>query len=379
MRASVASIELEDDRGAVSFRTEDGVPSRMSPMSYPELGTRTAEIRNRLAAAGAVLNPGEGLAQALTQAEVVARNNGPVRGIPQHEFLANARACTAMWDLAGMLRTCDTRGLNMTAHLRNITTGTVDFGVPAAPNSQSHYFKDFQLELYVAAQCITDNVPQVALNPVPNAPDGDLYLETLRCEIKHPNSLGQLSDYLKKFNKALQDRNLYGVFVTGIEDMFSVFPPEMFPDDAAFQAWLTQKRQEADFYARTFFRMAAGRDRILATVQLWSFWYQAGGAVSLHREGNAIAFDHRAGIPAQQQQDAERIARVFNPHFRRWTQIETAVQNLISDSERTRLRESLHKKAYQIWQGEGEPREGRALANWLQAKSDYGLVLNTTF
>lgn len=169
---------------------------------------------------------------------------------------------------------------------------------------------------------------------------------------------------------------MYGVFVTGIEDMFDVFLPQMFPDDAAFQAWLRHKRQEADFYARTFFRVAAGRDSILVTVQLWTFWYQAGGAVSLWREGNAVLFDHRAGIPAQQQ-DAERIARVFNPHFHRWTQIEIAVQNLISDSDKERSRECLHKKAYQIWQSEGEPREGRALGNWLQARSDYDLELNT--
>ena len=344
----------------------------MAPMSYPELKIRATEIRQRLKAAGAVLVAGQGLERALARAEAVADNNGPAAGAPQHEFLENARACTAMWDLAGTLRLCASRGLNMTTQLRNITTGTVDYGVPAAPNTQSHYFKDFQLELYVGAQCITDGVPHVALNPVPNAPDSDLFLETLRCEVKHPNSLGQLSENLKDFNEEIRNRNLYGVFVTGIEDMFNVFPPQMFPDDAAFQTWLTQRRQEADFYARSFYRMAAGRERILATVQLWTFWYQVGGAVSLWREGNSVVFDHRVGVQAQQYQDAERIARVFNPHFHRWTQIELDVNNLLTDSGREKLRAALHKKAYKIWQGEGEP-DGRALDNWLQAKSDFGL------
>lgn len=351
----------------------------MPPMAYPELKTRVTEIRQLLVAAGANLVAGQGLEQALARAEAVADNNGPPRGVPQHEFLENARACTAVWNLSETLRPCVARGLNMSSQLRNITTGTVDYGAPATPGTRnSHYFKDFELELYCAAQCINDGVANVGLNPIPSAPDGDLYLETLRGEVKHPNTLGQLGRNLTDFDNEIRARNLYGVFVTGVEDMFNVFPPQMFPDAATFQAWLMQRRQGAEYFARSFYRMAAARDRILVAVQTWTFWYQVAGAVSLWREGNAVVFDHRLGIPVQHYQDAERIARVFNPNFRRWTQIEAAVQNLISDSERESLRASLHKRAYRIWQSEGEPKEGRALDNWVQAKTEFGLALNTT-
>jgi hypothetical protein len=340
-------------------------------MPYPELKLRVTEIRRRLAAARATLVAGEGLERAITRADAIADNNGPAPGAPQHEFLENARACTAMWDLSETLRLCDSRGLDMSTHLRNITTGTVDYGIPAAPRTHSHYFKDFQLELFVAAQCITARVPHVALNAVSNAPDGDLVLETLRCEVKHPNSLGQLSRNLKDFNNEIRDRNLYGVFVTGIEDMFNVFP-RMFPDDASFQVWLTSKRRESEFFARSFYRMAADREHILATVQVWTFWYQVQGAVSLWRESNSVVFDHRIGIPAQQYEDANRIACVFNPQIRRWTQIEQAVNSLMTNDEREQLRAALHKKAYAIWQDDGEP-VGRALDNWVEAKSEFNL------
>lgn len=348
----------------------------MPAMSYRELKVRVTEIRQLLAAARANLVVGQGIEQALAKAEAVADNNGPARGRPQHEFLENARACTAIWNLAETLRPCVARGLNMTTQLRNITTGTVDYGVPSVPHARnSHYFKDFELELYSAAQCINDGVARVALNVIPNAPDGDLILESLRGEVKHPSSLGQLNAYLRGFDNEIRRLNMYGVFFSGLEDLFNVFPPQMFPDDAAFQAWLSAKRREVDYCARWFYRMAAGRDRVLVTVQTWTFWYQAGNAVSLWREGNAVLFDQRAGVPPQQYQDAERIARVFNPNFLRWSQIEDAVNNHLSDAEREKIRVALHKKAFKIWDNENRP-EGRALDNWIQAKNEFGLPAN---
>jgi hypothetical protein len=350
--------------------------TKMPLMSYSELKDRVAEIRRLLTAAKATLVVGQGLELALARAEAVADNNGPVRGVPQNEFLENARSCAAIWNLAETLRPCVARGLNMDTQLRNITTGTLDYGAPLVPGTRnSHYFKDFELELYSAAQCINAGIPHVALNPTPSAPDGDLFLESLRGEAKHPSSLKQLSKNLKDFDDEIRNLNMYGVFFSGVEDLYNVFPPQMFRDDASFQAWLSGKRQETDYFARWFYRMAAGRERVLVTVQTWTFWYQAAGGVSLWREGNAVLFDQRVGVPAQQYQDAERIARVFNPNFLRWSQIEDAVNNHLSDSEKAKIRAGLQKRAYKIWESEGRPVD-RALDNWVQAKREFDLPPN---
>ena len=195
----------------------------------------------------------------------------------------------------------------MTTQLRNITTGTVDFGVRRTPNAQSHYFKDFELELYVAAQCINDGVHNVALNPVSNAPDGDLFLESLRCEVKHPNSLGHLRENLKDFNEEIRNRNMYGVFVTGIEDMFNVFPPLMFPDDATFQSWLTRSGRRWTFTRGPFIAWRLGGSVFSPQSNSGRSGIKSGALWQLWREGNSIVLDHRFGVPAQQYLDADAL------------------------------------------------------------------------
>ena len=285
------------------------------------LKKRVIEIRSLLNKANAKVVAGEGLEQALAEAEAVADGIKSVRQGTEQSYIDSARAVTAVWSLSETLRPCVAHGLDLNEHLRTITTGSIDYGSPRQPGaSTSHIFKDFELELFAAATCINSGL-EVALNPVKNDPSGDLFVETIRIEVKHPDSVKQLESLLRKFNSALYKQGMYGVFVVGLEDIFQVQPTTVFATDTEWREWLASKAQEVEVYGATFLRMAARMTRIIATVQTWTVWYQAAGGISLHRQGNAAILDDRNGVPSQDYGDAARVAAVFNPEYRRWTEI----------------------------------------------------------
>lgn len=340
-------------------------------MDYAELKRRVTEIRQLLTKAGANLVSGQGLERALAEAEAVADGIKSVRQGNQQAYIDSARAMTSVWNFSETLRPCIARGLNLDGHLRTLTTGSLNYGVPRSPGAPPNeiFFKDFELELFVAARCINGGIANVALNPIMNDPSGDLFIETLRVEVKHPDSLGQLDRMMREFNGALRHNGMYGLFVVGLEDVFRVQPTSVFASDADWKTWLDSKAQEVEAYGASFLRMAATWTRIIAAVQTWTVWYQAAGAISLHRQGNAALIDDRRGVPAQVYADTERVIAVFNPNFRRWTDLKYQMSGALSDRQRAILCVALHERAFRIYEEEN-CQHGNALKHWFQAKED---------
>jgi hypothetical protein len=358
-----------------SLVTKDKNMSAAPPqMDYAELKRRVTEIRQLLSRAGATLVPGQGLEQALAEAEAIADGIKSVREGNEQSYIDSARAVASVWSFSETLRPCIARGLNLDAHLRTVTTGSLNFGVPRAPTAPPHeiFFKDFELELFVAARCINGGIAHVALNPIANDPSGDLFVESLRVEVKHPDSLGQLDRMMREFHGALRHNGMYGVFIVGLEDVFQVQPTSVFATDADWRAWLDSKAQEVEAYGATFLRLAATWTRIIATVQTWTVWYQAAGGISLHRQGNAALLDDRIGVPPQVLADAERVLALFNPNFRRWTNLKYQVPGALSDRQKGILRAALHERAFRIFEDENR-QPGNALRHWLQAKDEMGV------
>tara|TARA_R110002167_G_scaffold148524_2_gene341499 strand:- start:7789 stop:8826 length:1038 start_codon:yes stop_codon:yes gene_type:complete len=339
-------------------------------MDYGELKKRVIEIRELLKKADATLVPGEGLERALAEAEAVADGIKSVRQGTEQSYIDTARAITSIWSFSETLRPCVAYGLDLDEHLRTVTTGSLDYGSPRQSGT-NHIFKDFELELLIAARCLSGGL-DVSLNPIKNDPSGDLFVETLRVEVKHPDSVKQLESLLRKFNTALYKDGMYGVIAVGLEDIFQVNPTEVFATDADWKSWFDSQAQEVEGYGAIFMRMAARMTRIIATVQTWTVWYQAAGEISLYRQGNATLLNDRTGVPPQNYKDAARVAAIFNPQYQRWTDIKFKMPGAISNKQREILRSALREQAYQIYDDEG-CRHGHALRHWLQAKDDLGV------
>ena len=91
-------------------------------------------------------------------------------------FVESAKAASVIWNLAETLQPCLNAGLDLNAHLKQMNTGSVDYGTPApGVDRKPIYFKDFEMELFAAAHCIKRQTA-VKLNAVSNDPRGDLFI-----------------------------------------------------------------------------------------------------------------------------------------------------------------------------------------------------------
>jgi hypothetical protein len=293
----------------------------MADMDWKELLDRTAFIRKTFADAKVPLKAGEGLERSLTEAEALARGE-KLPGEPSAEVLnAVARDAHVIYALTDSLKTCADAGLDIVPHLKQITTGTTDYGTPASgTDAKRIYFKDFEFELFTAAALLRAGLAVQLADP-PNDPRGDLIVGPLRIELKHPNSLKQLLKLAGKFQKALATIGGFGIFATGIEDAFVLGdqPPE--PTQEDYVEWLERKRDTMERFGLEFIHGVAEYDRIVAVTQTTTVIERYAGSTRLRRLGNSLIFDDDRCKNKDAVAIAEKVAKVFNPRPRQFSKI----------------------------------------------------------
>ena len=287
-------------------------------MDWSELGNKVDFIERTFRDNKVQIKADGGLAAALAEARALAAGE-KLPGEPSGDRLrAIAHDAHVIWALAEGLRACSNAGLNLKSHLAQLTTGTTDYGVGG--DGHEIYFKDFECELFIAATLV-NNGTSVALSDEANDPRGDLIVDPVRIEVKHPNSQGQLQKLLRKFNGKLKADNLYGVFVVGIEDMFDLGQQDGFDSAVEFTEWLERKRDAMEEFGVQFLKDAAHFPRILAVAQTQTLVETVAGASRLRRLGNSCVFDDRTGVPEGSAARAREVAAAFNPNPRIWSQL----------------------------------------------------------
>lgn len=287
-------------------------------MDWAELGEKVEFIKDTFAKNKVPIRSDGGLGLALEEARALAAGE-KLPGDPSGDRLrAIAHDAHVVWALAEGLKLCVDAGLDVHAHLAQLTTGTTDYGTSG--DGHAIYFKDFECELFIAATLLRHGT-DVRFSDTPNDPRGDLIADPVRVEVKHPNSPKQLSKLLRKFNGKLKADDIYGVFVVGIEDMFSLGDQEGFDDPVDFDAWLDSKRDDMEEFGRTFLREAAHWPRVLAVAQTQTMVEAVGPASRLRRLGNSCVFDDREDVPAEAWARAREVAAAFNPKPRIWSEL----------------------------------------------------------
>jgi hypothetical protein len=293
----------------------------MAEMDWKELEGRTNYIRDVFAKAKVAMNPAEELARSLAEADALARGE-KLPGDPSPEVLAAiGHDAHVIWALVDNLKDCIAGGLNVTPHLKQLTTGTTDYGTPAAGNeAKKIYFKDFEFELFLASAMLRAQL-KVQLTDPPNDPRGDLIVDSVWVEIKHPNSLKQLMKLAAAFQVSLAKERSYGVFAAGIEDAFELGAQPADPTHEDFAEWLERKRDAMEKFGREFVHGVAKYDRILAVVQTSTAveWYD--GSTRLRRLGNSLVFDDGRCQDPTVSTTVQKIAEVFNPKPRRLSEV----------------------------------------------------------
>lgn len=293
---------------------------------WSDLLTRVQYLRNLYAQKKIALKPGEGLTSALDEAEAAAKGVASAIAPTDDNVVLSVNACHVVWGLYDSVKACLDASLDVTAHLKQLTTGTIDFGAPAdaATSHEKIFFKDFEAELFIAAQLAKAQQPVQFLES-PNDPLGEMRVNNILFEVKHPNSTNRLESLMRKFNGQLHKNDAYGVFVTAVEDAFELADQSAFASREDFLAWQKLKRADIESFGRTAVLRAAALPRIAALVQTSSVLEVIGDETRFVRYSNALVYDQRsypAGVLAQ----VEPLASVFNPQYRRYSQIRHLIE-----------------------------------------------------
>lgn len=287
---------------------------------WQQLSARVQYLRDLYKKGKVPLKPGQGLTTALDEAAAAAAGAPSTEQPTDENVMASVNACHVVWGLYDSVKACIDAGLDVSGHLGQLTTGTVDFGVPAeAADNKTIFFKDFEAELLVAAQLAKATLP-VQFLPEANDRRGEMAVWDIIIEVKHPNSTKRLDSLMGKFNGELYKTGAFGVFVTAVEDAFCLADQSSFASEEEFKAWQRQKRAEVENFGRSAVLGAARRPAIAAIVQTSSAIEAIGDQTRFVRYSNSLVFDQRQYPPGVQQR-VEQIAAVFNPHFRKYSQV----------------------------------------------------------
>lgn len=294
---------------------------------WNELPNRIDWLRNLYHERGIALKPDEGLAKSLSEAEAVVRRVVKTGGTTTGNLMDAVAACHLVWSLYDSLEGCISAGLDITPYLARMTTGTTDYGVPAAPLSyQAIFFKDFETELFIAASLARAGLPVKFLEAA-NDPRGEMTVGDIFLEVKHPNSIKSHESGMRKFNSQLRKSESIGVFITAVEDAFKLARSDGFESVEDFNRWKDNRDDEIENFGRKAVLRAARLERIAALVQTSSCVEVIGKETKFSRKGNSLIFDNRNYAPEVAEQ-VERIAVVFNPNPPRYLQ----VKNLLLDA-----------------------------------------------
>lgn len=209
------------------------------------------------------------------------------------EIAARAEQTNAVIALADTLKPLDAAGLAIVRYLKQIGTGTTNYGTPQQPGqSKAHFFKDFETELFVLSSLLNANLP-VALLPDPSDPVGEMEVAGVFIEVKHPDTPNQLEKLIGKFNRELAKRNAFGVFVLALEDAFDAAAQSIHPSQVDRDKSFDALAQKIDALARTILPRAARLPQIGGCVTLLSRQEVIDDHCSFRRLANSMVFDER--------------------------------------------------------------------------------------
>jgi len=276
-------------------------------MDRNELGEKIKYIRNLYCKYNIALKKGQGLYCMLIEGEKIVNEVTPQS---KEELKIMAEAYHHIWALCDDLKTCIGAGWNIRNHLNQITTGSVNYGTPS-DDKKTIYYKDFELELFIGA-CLIKQGLKAELSKDPSDPKGDIYLDDVYIQIKHPSKIDQLKKRMVAFNKKMITDNGYGFFIVGLEDIFSLGDITCFNSDDCYLKWRDVKYNEIEsFGTQHIIPIAEKMDRILGLAQTSTRVYWIGDSSRLIRFGNSLIFSKNS-VPEAIMKTANQISDTFN-------------------------------------------------------------------
>jgi len=284
---------------------------------WDELDEAVSYIRDQFQVNKIRLERDEEITKALDEAESLAKGRAVGAFDTTKPLIESVEEVHVVLALARDLRLCVQHGLPVGPHLRRMTFGSIRYGVPAAPNERTFFFKDFETELFVASTLVQAGLPVRFLEDS-NDPRGEMEVEGVVVEVKHPDSPSSTLRHLTKFSNKLRPSREAGFFVRSIEDAFGLRSDR----DVRGSAGEGQMFDEMEHNGLNAAEHAARQGNILGFATLASHLEVVAGESRFARKGAAVIFDEiserwgKLGV-------VERIASALGTQSTKWSDVGT--------------------------------------------------------
>lgn len=292
----------------------------MSPDEFwKELGRRSALLRNIYATYRIPLESASPLAQALAEARDLADGKKVVLPPSDQALMKAVESAQTIYVIAESVERCLAEALDISRHLKQMATGTIDYGSPGSAGQKNIYLKDFEYELFIASALVTRGLKPVFL-PDRNDPTGEMQVNGLIIECKHPDSEGQLMRNISKFGRKLMESNRHGIFAVGLEDACQLGDVVAFETQSDYDRWLEQKQDLMEEGGRKRALHAYEQERVLGLVTTQAKLLMIADNSQFSRLGNSMLFDDKESF-SPHAAEALQIAKAFNPSPIRYSEV----------------------------------------------------------
>ena len=227
----------------------------------------------------------------------------------EQRIIQSAKGIHALWALTDSIQVLDSHNIDYSNQLLNCRAGNIEYGVREGQR-RDIFYKDFELEIFLAAK-IADNTTYQVILPQNQGPfdieiDGQIMIQ-----IKHPSSIRNVHRYISDFNNTLIENNLYGLFAIGLEDMYRLGERITFNSEEDFTAYYQSFQNVIENDGLQFAEHIRDCERILGGLQTASLYRVINRASDFKRFSNAFII--QSINTTQHFQIALNIARIFNP------------------------------------------------------------------
>lgn len=226
-------------------------------------------------------------------------------------ILHDAKSCQALYALTESLKTLDQYSIEYKYQLNNCRTGSFDYG-KHDEDSKMIFYKDFEYELFLAASIVKTNCHNVKL-PQDSGPI-DLFIDSkIPLQAKHPSNMSNISEYLKKYDTALQERNLYGLVGIALEDAFNLGDQISFDTEEDWIKYFNFKNDLIETQGMKYINSFNQYKMIAGYIMTSTYFRSIGGCFDLKRYSNAFFPNEKTSIP--EFETIGKILQVFNPTY----------------------------------------------------------------
>ncbi|MBI3786701.1 MAG: dihydrofolate reductase [Ignavibacteriales bacterium] len=310
--------KLTNKEARDGFTFVDYKKMRMEEFSWKELERRYNYFVDVLEKHQVIPNEGYGLQYMVKETEAVLKQEK--KDVETNDFkneaIKSIKGLQALIALTESLMILDRKGIDYHSQLVNCRTGNIDYG-QRAQQQKDIYYKDFELEIFIAAQLAANTDLNIRL-PQDQGPFDILLGKDVAIQVYHPSNIDNTFDKLGKFGKRLIKSNLTGIFAVGHEDAFDYGNRLQFQDEADFSNYFHSIAEKVEeFGARIIpsFQKSANVVGFIGTTTLYAMvGSDSSAGMNIRRFSSSFIVEDC--MSAEIYHTVQKALTVFNPKLR---------------------------------------------------------------